>query len=202
VLDLVETHTDDGRVILAEETKLKSLDFGAPTEQRRSVIQPSEHRLGEQRADEVFLRLVNRLHDEYPTLLNSRDEQSLIVRHAAFAKYLSPGENWLALNPAVGCRFGWSVGVIGLFRWEDEAGRTAVESVWWQDSNPNHSSLEIRSEVGEGWLVLATKRAFSQISEAVGPLKRSVLVTRQRTEESGEKPIAEARSDTDVSPLE
>jgi hypothetical protein len=199
VLDLIRTNSEDGRIVLAEETKLKNLDWGAPTEKRRSVVRPSANQLGDEREGEAFfLRLVNRLYDEYPTLRSNRDEQPLIARHTAFARYLSPGENWLALNPAVGHRLGWSVGESGLFRWEDDAGRTAVESVWWQDSNPSHSPPEFRSEVGEGWLVLATERALSEISDVFGPLKRSVFVRREHTEEAGETPVAVAERDIEL----
>lgn len=201
VLNLLRTRTDDGRIILAEESRLVSLDWGTPTEERRIVVRPSAYRLSGEREDRAYmLRLVNRLYDEYPDLLSTREEQPLVARHTAFARYLSPGENWLALNPAVGRRLGWSVEKDGLFRWEDSMGRTAVESIWWQDSNPNHSPPEFGSEVGEGWLVLVTEQALAQIRDAFGPLTRSARVMRDHTGASANASAAVAERDTDLSP--
>lgn len=180
-LDLATGQTADGRIVLAEKTLLKNLDWNVPTEERRSVVRFSRYPNGEPGNEPVLLRLVGKLYDEYATLIS--DERHLIVRHGAFMRYLSPGEKWLALNPTVARRLGWSTSGEGMFAWKDETGRTAVESIWWQDSNPNHSPPELRSEVGEGWLVLATKRALSQITRTYGPMTRSVFVTRERNEE-------------------
>lgn len=179
-LELIGAQTADGRIVLAEETLLKNLDWNVPTEKRRSVVRFSQNPHGATDQEPYLLRLVGRLYDEYATLQG--DERHLIVRHTAFTRYLSPGQNWLALNPAVTSRLGWSASGDGMFAWKDKAGRTAVESVWWQDSNLSHSPPELRSEVGEGWLVLVTERALSQISRTYGPLTRSLYIMREWTE--------------------
>lgn len=193
-LDLIREQTVDGRIVIAEYTLLKNLDWKVPTEERRSVVRFSQELHGEAEEEPFLLRLVGRLYDEYANLGSS--ERHLIVRNAAFMRYLSPGENWLALNPAVARRLGWSASENGMFAWEDDAGRTAVESVWWQDSNPSHSPPELRSEVGEGWLVLATNRALSQITRTYGPLTRSVYVARERTE--GQEGTLTATADREI----
>jgi hypothetical protein len=178
-LDLMGAQTADGRIVLAEYTHLKNLDWKVPSEERRNVVRFSQDSRGTTE-EPFFLQLVGRLHNEYANLPTG--EQHLIVRHAAFMRYLSPGENWLAFNPAVARRLGWAASENGMFAWKDEMGTTAVESIWWQDGNPSHSPPELRSEVGEGWLVLITERALSQVIRTYGPLTRSMYVARERTE--------------------
>jgi hypothetical protein len=195
-LDLMRAQTVDGRVVLAENTLLKNLDWNVPTEKRRSVVRFLQDPQDEAEEESFLLRLIGRVYDEYADLPSS--ERHLIVRHAAFMRYLSPGENWLALNPTVARRLGWSASGDGMFAWKDEAGRTAVESVWWQDSNPSHSPPELRSEVGEGWLVLVTERALSQIARTYGPLTRSVYVARERTEGREGTVTAAAERETEL----
>ncbi|MDF5717509.1 MAG: hypothetical protein PUP93_27500 [Rhizonema sp. NSF051] len=95
---------------------------------------------------------------------------------------MPPGENWLALNPAAGRALGWTPSSNGLFRWVDSQGRVMVESVWWIDGifNQNNSSHD---EVGEGWLVLASEEAWSQIASYYQLLKQIVLVSRQYSDQ-------------------
>jgi hypothetical protein len=168
--------TDDGLIVLAEETTLKWLEWGTPTEVRRSVIAPSSTFYPED-IEAFFSKTVNRLVSEYPFLRASIATPSLVVRHIDYA-YDSPGNNWLALNPTIGSRLGWSIAEDGLFRWVNNAGQIMVESIWWTDGLVGQAPPHFDDEVGEGWLVVASQAAWDAITAQLGTLKRMIHVKR------------------------
>jgi hypothetical protein len=168
--------TDDGLIVLAEETTLKWLEWGTPTEVRRSVVTPSRTLYPED-TDAFFSKTVNRLVSEYPFLRADIATLPLVFRHSDYA-YDSPGKNWLALNPTIGSRLGWSVAEEGLFRWVDNAGQTMVESIWWADGLVGQAPPHFDDEVGEGWLVVASQAAWDAITSQLGTLKRMIYVER------------------------
>ncbi len=102
----------------------------------------------------------------------------LVLRHEPIYSYLSWGENWLALNPAIGYSLGWSVASDGLFRWIGGDGEVAIESVWWRDGTLDHGSLQFHNQVGEGWLVLASPSAWAAVRARLGPVERRVAIRR------------------------
>jgi hypothetical protein len=169
--------TDDGLIVLAEETTLKWLEWSTPTEVRRSgVVQSSI--LYPEDSDSFFSKVVNRLVSEYPFLSSGIATPSLILRHSDFI-YDSPGKNWLALNPTIGSHLGWSVAEDGLFRWVNNAGQTMVESIWWTDSLVGQVPPHFDDEVGEGWLVVASQAAWDTITSQPGTLKHMIHVERR-----------------------
>ena len=174
--DLACCKTDDGLIVLAEETTLKWLEWGTPTEVRHSVVAQSRIFYPED-TDAFFSKTVNRLVSEYPFLRASTATPPLVFRHSDYA-YDSPGKNWLALNPTIGSRLGWSVAEDGLFRWVNNAGQTMVESIWWTDGLVGQAPPHFDDEVGEGWLVVASQAAWDTITSQLGTLKRMVHVER------------------------
>ncbi len=180
-LDMVVTRTDDGHVVLAEETTLKKLDWGSPTEKRCSVVTVSSapNHSGND-SEPLFYEVVNRLFAEYPNMAIEPAADRPVIRHSAYG-YESPGEHWLALNPSIGHRLGWIQDSEGLFKWKNRAGRTMVESVWWADGLLAHTYPLSDEGVGEGWLVLATEEALGQISDTYGSLRRILMAKRKRT---------------------
>ena len=174
--DLACWKTDDELIVLAEETTLKCLEWGTPTEVRRSVVAQSRIPYPED-TDAFFSKTVNRLVSEYPFLRASTATPPLVCRHSDYA-YDSPGKNWLALNPTIGSRLGWSVAEDGLFRWVNNAGQTMVESIWWTDGLVGQAPPHFDDEVGEGWLVVASQVAWDTITSQLGTLKRMVYVER------------------------
>jgi hypothetical protein len=161
--------TDDGLIVLAEETTLKWLEWGTPTEVRRSVVVPSRILYPED-IDAFFGKMVNRLVSEYPFLRASITTPLLVFRHSDYA-YDSPGKIWLALDPIIGFCLGWSVAEDGLFRWVNNAGQTMVQSIWWTDSLVGQAPPHFDDEVGEGWLVVASQAAWDAITAQLGTLK-------------------------------
>jgi hypothetical protein len=168
--------TDNGLIILAEDTTLKWLEWEVPTEVRRSVVRQSGVPYPED-PNSFFSKIANRLVSEYPLLYADSVAPPLIFRHTAYA-YESPGTNWLSLNPTIGSHLGWSLAEDGLFRWINNAGQTMIESSWWADGLVGQSPPHFDDEVGEGWLVVASPAAWDAMQLQLGPLRRLVHVER------------------------
>ena len=114
---------------------------------------------------------------EYPELQTEKNDHSIVLRNNPTI-YDSPGGEWLALNPKVGDSLGWSISEEGFFRWVNDQGKIMVESIWWMDGNIDLASLHSDDEVGEGWLVLATKEAINSIKSTFGPLNKKIRLER------------------------
>ena len=131
------------------------------------------------RPEAMFIGVVRKLASEYPSLHDRAEIVALALRHTAY--WLdSPGADWLALNPAVAFRLGWSIADDGLFRWVNDQGRVMVESIWWMDGRPMLLADGLpEEEVGEGWLVLACECALAQIKAIFGSTPRRSAVVRR-----------------------
>ena len=127
----------------------------------------------------MFIGVVRKLVSEYPSLHDDAEILAMALRHTAF--WLdSPGADWLALNPVVAFRLGWSIADDGMFRWVNDEGHIMVESIWWMDGRPMLLADGLpEDEVGEGWLVLASECALEQIEEAFGSIPRRSAVVRR-----------------------
>ncbi len=97
---------------------------------------------------------------EYPELQTEKNDHSIVLRNNPRI-YDSPGGEWLALNPKVGNSLGWNLSEEGFFRWVNDEGKIMVESIWWMDGNIDQAPPHFDDEVGEGWLVLASKEALT-----------------------------------------
>ncbi|AKB57703.1 hypothetical protein [Methanosarcina barkeri] len=194
-----ESGADDDIVILAENTELKCLEWKTPTEIRQSVTclsgtpkLESEH--NEQ--EEIFQSIFRGFVSEYPELQTETNDHSIVLRNNPRI-YDSPGGEWLALNPKVGNSLGWNLSEEGFFRWVNGEGEIMVESVWWMDGNINQGPPHFDDEVGEGWLVLASKEAFNSIKSTFGPPCKKIRLERSfasdgqvtRTEKQYEKTL-------------
>ena len=175
-----DSETDDGTVILAENTELKRLEWESPTEVRQSTTFLSgtlrleqEHKEQKEIFKSIFIGLVL----EYPEIQTENNDYSIVLRNNPRI-YDSPGGEWLALNPKVGNSLGWSLSEEGFFRWVNGEGRTMVESIWWMDGNIDQAPPHFDDEVGEGWLVLASKEAFNSIKSIFGPVGKKIRLVR------------------------
>lgn len=176
---LIETLTSDGRVILAEETRLKSLEWESPSEMRLSVVESlveSRPPIGEE-GEQFFFRIINQVVADYVNI--NPNEAPIIIRNYG-SGYHSAGVDWLALNPAIGLKLGWNLSNEGLFRWVNKQGEIMVESIWWMDGLPDHSP-PIGDEVGEGWQVVGSQSAIEQIRKETASLTRVTCVLRKYT---------------------
>lgn len=166
----------DGRTVLAEETKLKRLDWETATERRLSSLHWVSSS-AERDSEELFGRVFNAQVNRYSKLGEEEVEKSPVIRHDAYS-YDSPGVHWLALNPCVGRQCGWKISNTDHFRWIDDNEGTMVESIWWVDGLVDQSPPHFEEEVGEGWLVVASAEAVSAIEASCGAMKRRIKVTR------------------------
>lgn len=183
-------------VILAENTKLKHLEWETPIEIRQSLMLPSST-LRPPDPSQLWQRVTNRIVSEYPSLQVDGIPAPLTIQNVAYG-FDSPGSNWLALNPLVGLQFTWHLSDNGLFRWVDIEGQTMVETLWWRDGSVEQSPPNFHNEVGEGWLVVASKPAWKAIKSQWGTLKRVLRVERS-CYHNGQKVQNEAYSEQIVS---
>ena len=173
---------DGNRLVLAEATELeKRRDRGSFTETRYAVLNNGRHVWPDLEATPhlMFGSATRKLVSEYQELGSNLETSGLVIFHSAYW-IDTPGANWLALNPAVGVRLGWSIADDGTFRWLDEQGRTMAESIWWTDGHMKVFAEGLPDdEVGEGWLVLVSEPAIEQIQGAFGSLSRKSAVVRR-----------------------
>lgn len=171
---------DDEAVIIAENTELKRLEWESPREVRQSATCLSGAPKLEQEykeREEIFQRIFRGLVSEYPELQTEKTDHSIVLRNNPRI-YDSPGGEWLALNPKVGNSLGWSLSEEGFFRWVNDEGKIMVESIWWMDGNIDQVPPHSDDEVGDGWLVLATKEALNSITSTFGPLIKKIRLER------------------------
>jgi hypothetical protein len=167
-------------IVLAEETRLRWLDWKTPTETRVGVrvwVEPSQAAL--QEAEDVTATLCEEwLHvlvAEYLTHPSTVDH--LVILQNGY-RFETPGRRWLALSPAVGRALGWRPADHGLFRWLDGEGAMMAESVWWEDGNPDLWPPHFEDEVGSGWLVQVSPKGYEQIAAMRAPLIDCISVRR------------------------
>ncbi len=174
---------DAGARTIAERTHLRRLGSHDAREFRRSCVCPKSVLLSDpdEQYGMICRRTVECLVEDYPSLGATEDPIPLVLQHSDYG-YLSPGGDWLAVNPAISCQLGWHLADDGLFRWVDDQDRAMVETLWWQDGQPAASGYS-RDEVGEGWLVVASPLAWDAIEALLGPLKRVVIVERSLYED-------------------
>jgi hypothetical protein len=173
--------------LLAEETRLKRLEWEHSTEIRRSLVHVSD----DPTDPESFFPLVNdRFAGEYWRV--ARASNKTLVTKNFGRGFDSPGDSWLAFNPGIAREIGWHPADEGLFRWIDADGAVMVESRWWYDGIMDLQPYE-RDEVGEGWLVVASKEAYKLIREYVNqPLVRTIELDRRSDETEGRATLDEA----------
>ena len=103
----------------------------------------------------------------------------IIVRGGYFSSS-SVRKHWLAINPSCARFFGWKLSSDDLFAWADEEGNPMVKTIYWQSGNPSYKS-RFGYETGEGWLVLASPAALTQL-QTVGQLYLHRALTREQTD--------------------
>ena len=84
-------------------------------------------------------------------------------------------------NPEVATCFGWKPASDGVGKWKDVKGNIMVESFYWQQGNTQYRMRSDR-ESGEGWYVVASEKAMSQLSK-MGELCIHRQVERRKNSE-------------------
>ncbi len=168
----------DDRIVLAELTRIRDLDWETPTEYRFCMIAHPKWPLSTDlhNASNFFPYENDWYAMDYPDLQNTEAPAAVVYGNP---RSVEPGsQEWLAFNPALAHQLGWKLSRNGLFRWLDSQGQTMVESLCWQDGSIHR--LPPRREVcGEGWLVLACQEAVDIMLGTVGQATRLNTVIRE-----------------------
>ena len=117
----------------------------------------------------------------------------LVRRDHCFNQFELKSE-WLAFNPSLAHHLGWRPDPARLFAWQTPQGEPLVESVYWVEGNPAMRPYQHDSEVGEGWLVLASPAALTQLHQLGEPLLLEKKITRSRSGDEARKQTAYAVS--------
>jgi hypothetical protein len=178
-LSLLHTHSSNDRIIIGERTQLKQLDESWPREERMSVVrlvQPANIWQGlDVEGHLPFFRCHHTQIADYLSINAPLDH--LVIAHDDY-EFETLGANWLAFNPKLASDLGWHYVSDGWFRWVDQEGEVVVESIWWADGYFYRYNRHQNSEVGNGWLVLLSKRGLQQIRARSRQLSRGGVVWR------------------------
>ncbi|OFV81753.1 MAG: hypothetical protein A2W26_08920 [Acidobacteria bacterium RBG_16_64_8] len=179
---VLQGQREDGRVVLAEWTTLKTLDWGSPSELRevtaraRAQVSPPSHE------EQLFGRVRHTRVVDYAGRQPEHAHEQLIVQNYVWADD-TLGVRWIAFNPMGALSLGWRPANAGLFRWNDSNGEPTVETVWWQDGTAERRPPHLHEEVGYGWLVVASAAALQQLRDRLGSLHRLERITRKAREQ-------------------
>jgi len=168
--------------VLAESSLIRSLDWSLATEVRESLASSDSIRSdGSTEPPTVY----HAYYREY-VHLKPRVNEAVVIRNRG-EQFSSPGQDWLAFNPELGRRLGWSISPNGLFRWQDSDGVAMVETMWWAYGGFQRQPPHLRDQVGNGWLVLATSAGLRCITSLLGPLNRHVRIERSARRDGNER---------------
>ena len=109
--------------------------------------------------------------------LGNEDSEVILLRGGYYVEF-SVRTHWIAINPAMAYMLGWKPAADGYFAWNNDEGERMVESIYWQSGNV-HKAARRRYEVGEGWFVVATKKAMNVIRK-IGSVYIHKKVLRRR----------------------
>ena len=153
--------------VIGERTVIKPAGERGPQEVRQVGAFPASWGFPSTHMDDsnLFARLRRQTHESYREAGESG--AACVVLHRA-APYDTPGDEWMALDPVMARRLGWRRADSGLFAWR-RRGTAMGRSVWWSDGLVEQS-MEFwkKCEVAEGWLVVVSDEAFSELEAGIG----------------------------------
>ncbi|MEO6192219.1 MAG: AAA family ATPase [Thermoanaerobaculia bacterium] len=181
-------------IVLAEETLLRWLDWEEAEETRMGVLlpvtlPPPRFEANRDPLSQACIDAGHLLAEDYENY-EADPACPILLRHGD--KYETPGRRFLALNPTVGHLLGWSLSSNGLFRWENASGELMVESLWWQDGWMGYKSLAPEDEVGEGWLVRASRTGWAKLRELY-PVLIAHLLVRRSADQQPKRQVSDRR---------
>jgi hypothetical protein len=163
---------------MGRDSELKYLSWDLPWELRCNTVaaESPEHNFESREPEELFAHVVRSTNEDYESARDPDYPDALVVRNGGLW-FDSPGAEWCALSPVLARACGWHRGA-GLFEWVDRHEQSMVRSLWWVDGLIEHGAAHW-TEVGEGWLVVATNEAVESIQSVVGDLVHLVAVQRR-----------------------
>jgi hypothetical protein len=160
-----------GMSLIGERTYLIRPDWGSPREERfRGVLdadvvaEASEHlSTGRELTYGHYLRGFGQ-GDE---VIVMNDERQLV----------GPAYRWIAFNARLASSLGWIPADDAPFEWRSPSGELMVKSIFWRDGwiglRPPHME-----SLGEGWFVVATPDALSQVLSVIPGARVHLWVER------------------------
>jgi hypothetical protein len=182
---VMPTELDDGSVVIAEWTQIGWLDNGLSEEVRASMIAHKEWPIAanEDLEHGFFYRRQTFCGSDYPLLKALKPMPTSVVKGGIIFD-----KPFLALNPNLGFVLGWKPSNDGVFRWVDEIGEIAAESIWWQDGNRMFADFRGGDEMtAEGWLVTVSARAYPQMKARFTHFARCCSVSRSMKSDAGKR---------------
>ena len=118
----------------------------------------------------------------------------MIFKDGEMRMFDSPHPVWLAFNPQLARSIGWSPATDLLFGWLDREGKPVVWSVCWKDGIYQTPPPRLDETVGEGWAVLGSPTALSQLQNH---LRVSLSQYRrvEQTDEKAHRPVMDIHRD-------
>jgi len=186
--------TEDGLVVFGEYSKVKRLEWHLPTVITQTMIASAELTLGRD-PDAFFPREVFWLIKDYPNLVSNNSPSSVVIFEDGETRMFdSPHSVWLAINPQLARSMGWVPTPDLLFGWLDREGKPAVWSFCWKDGIFQTPPPRLDETVGEGWAVLGTPTALSQLQDHLKvPLSQYRRV--EQTDEKSHRPNMDIHRD-------
>lgn len=163
--------------ILAEQSILIFTDRERITEIRNSKFIFDKTNIPDN-MNSFYHRILPTSIEEYPNL-KTEDKCTDLILENMMIHSMTNNSNWLAFNPMIGNDLGWKLSETGMFRWVDDTGNMMVETIWWQDGLKNSYNLT-HDEVGEGWLVIASKEAIKKIIDKFGNISQIKGIKRYK----------------------
>lgn len=160
-----------------EATRLKALDWSVPAETRISIV-GSKSLIAvddEHPFERVFDVSKNAYAEAAP--YNGNPANPVMIRNQCLGSD-TDGTDWIALNPGIAMKLGWTLAPDGLFKWVDDCDEVMVETVWWKDGCIDLGPYEADAEVGEGFIVLAAPVAAEKIYGLIPEPTRFLLLQR------------------------
>jgi hypothetical protein len=186
--------TEDGLVVFAEYSSVKRLEWHLPTVITQTMI-ASVGLTFDNDPDALFPREVFWLIKDYPNLVSNNSPLPVVIfEDGEMRMFDSPHPVWLAFNPQLARSIGWSPATDLLFGWLDREGKPVVWSVCWKDGIYQTPPPRLDETVGEGWAVLGTPTALSQLQNH---LRVSLSQYRrvEQTDEKAHRPVMDIHRD-------
>jgi hypothetical protein len=184
VRQVLRYRLENGWTVIAEHTRLKKLDWGGPTETRRSALRLSD--AASPGAEMLTKVPASQILAYWGMDVGDDAAGSLAIQNDAFM-YDTLGANWIGFNPEVARDLGWHPGAEGMLSWEDGSGETLAKTIWWSDGGIQHYPPPFDEEIGEGWLVVISSKAWEILNRRFSSLSRIVSIERAFTTDGGDE---------------
>ena len=170
---------DNNFKIIAEYNIVKNLDWGSPSEEYMYQIAVNDK--FDKKENYIFGSVFHQLSGNYH-MISGGGHFIIVIRDHRFDRF-DIKSNWIAINPVLARHLGWIPERTKLFAWKNSKGELMAESIYWSNGNIQMNPRK-DSEVGEGWFVVVSETAFTQINSIEQNLFLQKKLVRTKYEDS------------------